>query len=125
MARMPSIFSADSLAMLLTCGLLSASCINSSSSRGVGAPLTEPVFADFERGETTRADVLARLGPPSQVLSMEHETAFYYVMESIRSKGLILLLYNTHSEVAEYDRAVFFFDDDHVLTDYALTVHEE
>ena len=79
--------------------------------------------ADFVRGETTRAELLERLGPPSQILSMESETAFYYVLESIHSKGMILLVYNTTSETADYDRAVFFFDDDGVLTDFAVTVN--
>ena len=113
------------LAVALALCSLVAGCINSKSSRGVGSHVDGQAHADFVRGETTRKDVLQQLGPPSQVLSMENETAFYYVRESIAAKGLILFVYNTHTERAEYDRAVFFFDEDNVLTDYAVTVHEE
>lgn len=112
------------LAVTLLLALLASGCIRTRAERGL-----EPVWASleddaFERGRTTRADVLARLGVPSQVLTVGEGTALYYLQERLAADGLILLVYNQRDEELRYDRAVFFFDKDGVLTDYALTAAE-
>lgn len=104
------------LALALTC-----SCINSRTERGV-EPLWNEVGPEaFEPGRTTRGDVLDLLGPPSQILSLSEGSAFYYMLERTHSKGLILGVYNRRSEQSTYDRAVFFFDQQELLSDYSLS----
>ena len=100
-------------------------CVNTTAERGVD-PLWHGVPEDsFERGRTTRAEVLAALGPPSQILTLKSETAFYYLLETVRAKGLVLIVYNDRTETASYERAVFFFDDAGLLTDYSLSAPAE
>jgi hypothetical protein len=99
---------------------VSTACISAESDRGV-EPRWREIGADkFVPGATTRGDVLELLGPPSQLISLGEETAFYYMLEETREKGLVLLVYNSRKEQTRYDRAVFFFDAQGVLTDRAF-----
>jgi hypothetical protein len=109
------------MAMLgpIACYLLAA-CINTKSERGVEAVWRTVEAGAFADGETTRGEVLELLGPPSQILSLEGETAFYYMVEKTHAKGLILIVYNDRKERTVYDRAVFFFDDEDVLIEHAF-----
>ena len=95
-------------------------CINMRSERGVAASWNEPGQDAFAPGRTSRTEVLDRLGPPSQIITLEGGSAFYYLLERTRAKGLILLVYNTRSEETTYERAVFFFDADGLLVEYAM-----
>ena len=110
-----------SLVAALALASLCGACINSSSDRGVEPRWHEVEPGSFERGVTTRSEVLDRLGPPSQILSLERETALYYMVEKTRMKGKILVVYNDRDERTTYDRAVFFFDEQDVLTDWSAT----
>jgi outer membrane protein assembly factor BamE (lipoprotein component of BamABCDE complex) len=73
-------------------------------------------------GQSTRSDVLKNLGPPSQIISLQNGTAFYYLFEHAQGNGLILGVYNRFETQTNYDRAVFFFDQNGVLTDHASHV---
>ena len=103
-------------------GCLAAGCISSSAERGV--PVTWTSVDDLEVGTTTRSDVLDRLGPPSQILTSQRGSAFYYLLERTDISGLILLVYNTRTERTDYDRAVFFFDEAGVLQDWSTSEAE-
>ena len=70
----------------------------------------------FEEGVTTQAQVAEALGPPSQILGLEGQTIFYYVRERSDGRGIVLLIYNQIRQKVDYDRAVFFFDAEGVLT---------
>ena len=65
-----------------------------------------------------------RLGPPSQVISLDGETALYYLFERSEGEGLILLVYNRFRVDTHYDRAIFFFDANDVLTEYSAHLAE-
>ena len=69
-------------------------------------------------------EVLALLGPPSQVISLEEETVLYYLFEKSKGNGLILILYNRMQIDTHFDRAIFFFNDQDILTDYATRIDE-
>ncbi len=101
-----------------------AGCIRNSSVRGV-----EPLWHDadagtFALGTTTRQEVLQLLGAPSQLVSLENGTALYYVSEKTKGEGMILFLYNQRKDTTTYDRAVFFFGADDILTDFAISERE-
>lgn len=98
---------------------LSGGCINNHSERGVEALWNTEGRNAFEVGRTTRSEVLEELGPPSQIVTLSEGAAYYYLLEKTQVQGLILLLYNSRRERTVYERAVFFFDADGVLTDYA------
>ena len=101
--------------------ILFSSCIRARSDRGVEARWHEIDPASFQSGTTTRREILDLLGPPSQILSFEGGTAFYYLLETTQSNGTILLVYNVRNEETSYDRAVFFFDEEGLLSDFATT----
>lgn len=112
-----------SLLAALCLSLVSA-CAQYENRRGVDVNWQNSVTTTLVRGQSTRSDVLELLGPPSQVVSMEDETAFYYLFEHSAGEGLILLVYNRFSVATDYDRAIFFFDDNDRLTDYATYIKE-
>ncbi|HKK22213.1 MAG TPA: hypothetical protein VJ947_00895 [Pseudohaliea sp.] len=99
--------------------LLLAGCAQYRNDRGVEVNWQPGVLEGLVRGETTRADVLARLGPPSQVIASGDETVLYYLNEHAEGEGLLLVLYNRFEVDTRYDRAIFFFDAGNRLTDYA------
>jgi outer membrane protein assembly factor BamE (lipoprotein component of BamABCDE complex) len=105
--------------ILVTATLLVGGCAQYENKRGVLEQWRDASGQDFVSGQTTRQDVLAALGPPSQVIALGDETVLYYLFERTDGDGLILIVYNQFKTNTQYDRAIFFFDDDDKLTDYA------
>ena len=100
-------------------------CAQYDNKRGVLQEVRPSDLAQFTSGETTRQDVLARLGPPSQVIALGDETVLYYLFERSRGNGLILIVYNRFTVDTRYDRAIFFFDNQDRLTDHAIHIGVE
>lgn len=94
-------------------------CAQYENKRGVFDNWQEGSGADFVTGQTTRHDVLRRLGPPSQVIALGDETVLYYLYEYSEGTGLVLIVYNQFKLDTRYDRAIFFFDENDRLTDYS------
>jgi outer membrane protein assembly factor BamE (lipoprotein component of BamABCDE complex) len=98
-----------------------AGCINKTAQQGVANLWRAESAAGFERGVSTQQDVLARLGPPSQLIQIGDRSVFYYLRELRHERGAILLVYNQTRESVTYDRAIFFFDPRGVLSEFALS----
>jgi outer membrane protein assembly factor BamE (lipoprotein component of BamABCDE complex) len=102
-----------------------ASCISATSERGVeplwSAEESEPASERWKVGKTSKRQILKELGPPSQVVTLGDETVFYYLRESMKVNGLVLLVYNNVRVSAEYDRAIFFFNKKGVLTELSVS----
>lgn len=109
--------------LILVCflGLLQG-CAQYENKRGVEVTWQPQALQDLEKGSTTRREVLTAFGPPSQVISMEGETVLYYLYERSEGDGLILIVYNRMRVDTRYDRAIFFFDDNDILTEYATHI---
>ena len=105
------------LAML---SLTAPGCVRSSQVAGVKNKWREPI-AEFKTGETTQSEVLHALGPPSQVISLQDQIVFYYLLEESKVRGVVLIVYNDVKVHIRYDRAIFFFDKEGRLTDYAYS----
>jgi len=103
-------------------GLLLAGCAQYENRRGVEVTWQDSVTSRLVRGQSSREEVLKLLGPPSQVIALEEETVLYYLFEHSEGDGLILILYNRMKIDTRYDRAIFFFDEHDVLTDYATRI---
>ncbi|MEH6571492.1 MAG: outer membrane protein assembly factor BamE [Halioglobus sp.] len=101
-----------------------AGCAQYDSQRGVEVVWQAEAVKELEAGKTTRAQVLKLFGPPSQVISLEDESVLYYLFEHSEGEGLILIVYNRFQVDTQYDRAIFFFDDNDVLTDYATHIQD-
>ena len=104
--------------------MLLAGCAQYENKRGVEVTWQDDVTRHLVPGESTRKEVLALLGPPSQVISLEEETVLYYLFERAKGNGVILILYNRMEIETHYDRAILFFDANDVLTDYATRIDE-
>ena len=81
----------------------------------------DPALPPLEKGRTTQSDVMRELGPPSQVIALHDQTLFYYLREQFKSDAMFLILYNQTRERITYDRAIFFFNQKGVLTDFAFS----
>jgi outer membrane protein assembly factor BamE (lipoprotein component of BamABCDE complex) len=110
-----------SLVLVLLLPFVMAGCVIRSSTQGVKNLWRAESVPVFERGKTTEHDVLSALGPPSQVISAGNQTLFYYLVEQKKSRGIRLLIYNQTVENIVYDRAIFFFDTQGRLTDFATS----
>lgn len=112
------------LALALAILPLAAGSVGCSvSKRRAGVePIWREVGAEaFQKGETTMESVLELLGPPSQLLDLETRTVFYYLLEDTSTESLFLVLWNQSDSVVRYDRAIFFFGADGVLTEWAIS----
>jgi outer membrane protein assembly factor BamE (lipoprotein component of BamABCDE complex) len=99
-------------------------CAQYDNKRGVEVTWQENVTQHLVSGKSTRKDVLALLGPPSQVISLEEETVLYYLFEHSVGDGMILIVYNRMKIHTTYDRAILFFDENDILTDYSTKINE-
>jgi len=96
-------------------------CANRQSQMGVENKWRTDPAPVFEIGATTQSEVMKALGPPSQVIALQDQTLFYYLREQQKLQALSLIIYSHSRERIMYDRAIFFFDDEGVLRDFALS----
>jgi outer membrane protein assembly factor BamE (lipoprotein component of BamABCDE complex) len=101
-----------------------AGCAQYDNKRGVEVAWQPEALKGLVKGATTRQQVLELLGPPSQVISLQDETVLYYLFEQSKGEGLILIVYNTFTMDTQYDRAIFFFDEHDILSDYASRIQQ-
>ena len=109
--------------VLAVCASLLGACAQFESKRGVEVNWQDTVTDELVNGTSTRKDVLALLGPPSQVIALGGETALYYLFEHSEGEGLILIVYNRMRINTRYDRAIFFFDERDTLTEFATRLY--
>ena len=103
-------------------GLISlTACANFGSVDGVDNVWREVPADAFQQGETTQADVLEWLGPPSQVIGLDDQTVFYYLTEETKGRGFLFIVWNRVDAKSRYDRAIFFFDKEGVLKEFAFS----
>jgi outer membrane protein assembly factor BamE (lipoprotein component of BamABCDE complex) len=102
--------------------IITVGCAQYSDKRGVEVTWQPDAMENMQKGETTRREVLTLFGPPSQVISMGDETVLYYLYEKTAGEGLILIVYNRFDVQTKYDRAVFFFDENDLLTEYSSQI---
>jgi outer membrane protein assembly factor BamE (lipoprotein component of BamABCDE complex) len=112
------------LAVVLLFVVLSSSCANYGSVDGVDNLWREAPVDAFEKGVTTQAQVLELLGPPSQLINLQDQTVFYYLTENMTGTGKIFIFWNSVSAETQYDRAIFFFNSEGVLQEYAFSKEE-
>jgi len=110
------------IVILLAIGLFSLTgCLSKRSEMGVRNDWRSPSLPAFEKGRTMQADVMHALGPPSQVIALQDQTVFYYLREQSRTKAAYFVIYNQTRQQIIYDRAIFFFNKQSVLTDFAYS----
>lgn len=118
--RRSRVFVSSLLTLLL---LVAVGCASWKGEKGVVNKWRDESVPPFEKGRTTQSEVVEALGPPSQVIGLNDGVVFYYMLENTKGSGLFLLIYNTRDVSIRYDRAIFFFDENGILTDYGYS-HE-
>jgi hypothetical protein len=103
------------------CLLSLTACVSKRGAMGVRNYWRDPGMPAFEKGRTTQSDVMHALGPPSQVIALQDQTLFYYLRELSQTKAMFLVVYNQTRQEITYDRAIFFFNKESVLTDFAYS----
>lgn len=104
--------------------ILSAGCASWDGYAGVDNRWRAEDVPVWEEGVTTASEVAKYLGPPSQIIPLHDETVFYYMREGKEGKALMLIVWNTGTQIASYDRAIFFFDAKGILTTYSYSNDE-
>jgi hypothetical protein len=115
-------FAGTAVCLLLLISIVGSNgCVSKNSRQGVENRWRAETAPVFKQGETTEHDVLAALGPPSQLINLGNKTVFYYLQEQKQTRSLILVLYNQTREKITYDRAIFFFDHQGRLSEFATS----
>ncbi len=108
-------------AYLLVAGI---GCTTKTSQKGVLNQWRDESLPSFEEGHTSQTEILRLLGPPSQVIALSDQVIFYYMLERSRLRSYFLGIYNRSEEKVKYDRAIFFFDENEILTEYSYSAEE-
>ncbi len=96
-------------------------CASLNSQRGTENAWRSADAAQWKPGETTDKDILSLLGPPSQLIALNDEVVYYYMLEKTKKRTMIFFIYNTTRQNVTYDRAMFIFDKAGVLKKYSLS----
>jgi outer membrane protein assembly factor BamE (lipoprotein component of BamABCDE complex) len=102
--------------------LATIGCSALTANRGVLNTWRDSALPSFEKGRTTQSEIITVLGPPSQVIGLHNRMIFYYMLERSKLKKIFTLVYNWSDEKVRYDRAIFFFDQKGLLTEYAYSL---
>jgi outer membrane protein assembly factor BamE (lipoprotein component of BamABCDE complex) len=99
-------------------------CASWQNQQGVVNKWRDDSLPPIEIGKTSQSDVMKLLGPPSQIIGLKEQVIFYYMLEKTEGQGAFLILINWSNEKIKYDRAIFFFDKNGVLDDYAYSLEQ-
>lgn len=106
---------------LLLLTAIAGGCASWNEEAGVDNHWRSASVPEWAVGTTTAEDVMEYLGPPSQIVDLDKQVVYYYMKESVSGSGYFLLVYNNSSSQKRYDRAIFFFDLNGVLSRYSYS----
>ena len=109
------------LVVVLFCALVLSACVQYQSRDGVKNSWRELPLDAIQKGVTTSADILDWLGPPSQMIALNDETVFYYLSQEKTGTAKVLIVWNHSKDTTIYDRAVFFFNQEGILTEFSFS----
>ena len=112
-----------SIILLLTI-IGTTNCASWKNQQGVTNKWRDESGPRIEIGKTHQTDIAKLLGPPSQIIGLNEQVIFYYLLERKEGKGAFFILFNWSEEKVRYDRAIFFFDKNGLLNDYAYSLEK-
>lgn len=74
-------------------------------------------------GTTTAAEVLEVFGAPSRMMKLSNGNAYVYERSFSKGTGIWLVVLSFGNYETQYDRVVFFFDNEDILTHYGLSMN--
>ena len=81
-------------------------------------PFDEQGLAQIKPGQTTAMEVTKIFGAPSQIVKLSNGNAYIYNRSLSKATGLWLVLVTFVNYDTQYDRMVFFIDQNDVVTHY-------
>jgi len=90
-------------------------------------------FVDFDEnalkqvttGTTSASDVTRLFGPPNKIVKLSNGNAFIYERSVKKATGLWLVLLTFGNMDTQYDRIVFFINNNDVVTHYGSSFNSE
>jgi hypothetical protein len=73
-------------------------------------------------GTTTAADVVKLFGAPSNMVELSNGNAYVYERSVSKGTGIWLIILSFGNYETQYDRVVFFFNNEDILTHYGLSM---
>jgi hypothetical protein len=73
-------------------------------------------------GTTTAADVVELFGAPSNLVELSNGNAYIYERSVSKGTGIWLVILSFGNYETQYDRVVFFFNKENILTHYGLSM---
>jgi hypothetical protein len=77
----------------------------------------------FSPGSTPAAEVVEVFGAPSRMVKLSNGNAYVYERSVSKGTGIWLMLLSFGNYETQYDRVVFFFDNEDILTHYGLSMN--
>jgi hypothetical protein len=84
-------------------------------------PFDENTLTQVTPGKTTASEVTELFGPPSQMVKLSNGNAYVYERSVDKATGLWLVIISFGNYDTQYDRIVFFINEDDVVTHYGST----
>jgi len=80
-------------------------------------------LATFTTGTTTAGEIVKVFGAPTHIVKLSNGNAYVYERSVSKGTGIWLVLVSFGNYETQYDRVVFFFDHQDILTHYGLSMH--
>jgi hypothetical protein len=77
----------------------------------------------FTPGTTLAAEVVEAFGAPSHIVKLSNGNAYVYERSVSKGTGIWLVVLSFGNYETQYDRVVFFFDNEDILTHYGLSMN--
>jgi hypothetical protein len=88
-------------------------------------PLEEKALVQVNPGTTTASDITKMFGAPNQIIKLSNGNAYIYYRSQSKALGIWLVLVTMVNYDTQYDRIVFFFNRNDILTHYGSSFQSE
>lgn len=123
MKLLPNLSTLRCAAAALLLGLLAPSCLISKDT--INQPLQAVELDGLIPGETSAAEVAAKLGAPNEVVQLGLRSAWRYDFAAAKRAGFTLIVITFSNVDTRQDRIWVFFDEEGVLSYYGTTFEAE
>jgi hypothetical protein len=88
-------------------------------------PFDENALKQVTTGKTSASEVTQLFGPPNKIVKLSNGNAYVYERSIDKGTGLWLVLLTFANFDTQYDRIVFFINNDDVVTHFGSSFNSE
>lgn len=88
-------------------------------------PFDENTLKQVTTGKTSASEVTQLFGPPNKIVKLSNCNAYLYERSVDKATGLWLILLTFVNFDTQYDRIVFFINNDDVVTHFGSSFNSE